>query len=96
MTSKLDIYHKIHETVKVLPVQAAISLALVEVIGLYPYGYGAGDEESARLDDSCAVHYDINLPMFDQRLSPAYVSDFTDFFLIQVYWEFRERVMFAS
>ena len=43
---------------------------------LYPYGAGAGDVESPKVDDSCAVHYDVNLPIFNRQLSPVYVSWF--------------------
>ena len=56
------------------------------MVGLYPYGSGAGDVESARLDDSCATSHNIQLPMFDQQLSPAYVSDFMVQLLIKVYY----------
>ena len=42
---------------------------------LYPYGIEAGDVESPRLDDSCAVNYIITFPMFNQQLQPAYVSN---------------------
>ena len=41
---------------------------------LYPYGVEAGDIESPKVDDSCAVYYDVNLPMFRQQLRPVYVS----------------------
>ena len=42
---------------------------------LYPYGVEAGDLESPRVDDSCAVNYRITFPMFNQQLQPVYVSD---------------------